>query len=347
MFTFSLLGSISFLLVIAVMYLGVRLAKRHAWLLDHPTHRKNHEQATPLIGGVALILVLLPILSWLLPFGEFWPLLYGMLVLAALGIIDDIKQLPALVRLIVQVWVAVVVVLYGGLKIQYLGGVWGEDAGGLGVFAVPFTVLCIVFMINAVNMLDGMDGLAGSTVFLAVAAFALMGLLNGFGDFVLIQWLLLCALAGFLMFNLRTPWRPRALAFLGDGGSMMLGFWLAWSAIYLAQDGYGPVAPITVAFLLLFPAGDALAVFFRRAMRRQNPMKADKGHVHHILLRSGFSVSRVLLVLLGLQLLWLAMAFWFHYSPIAESLQFVLVTTIIIAYIVFVVSGRNFIRLFR
>lgn len=211
-------------------------------------------------------------------------------------------------------------------------------------FAIPFTILALTFMVNAVNMMDGMDGLSGGVAFLALIGLLLIAVSEG--GFPLASTILLfaSALAAFLLFNLRFPWRSGAIVFLGDSGSMVLGFVLAWFAISLAGEPSGGVAPITVAWVLIIPAADSLAVIFRRIRRGRSPLAPDRTHLHHILLRAGFSVRQAWLVIMVNQFAWVAVAVGCHLADCSQPRQFVMVTLVILGYITFSLNARYFIR---
>lgn len=333
-----------FLLTTLVIGILVSLARRYDWLLDHPDERKNHRHVTPLVGGVGIAAVLIPFMT---VFGfdqQVAYLLLGTGVLVLVGVLDDFFNLPAIIRLAIQFLLAVIVVIWGGVQVENLGVIFGHEPQGLGLLSVPFSVLCIVFMINALNMLDGMDGLAGLTALVSVISLGLLGIFASMPGYAEWQFMMAAALCGFLVFNLRHPLLKQAKAFLGDSGSMVLGFWLAWSAMTLAQNSGGVVAPITIALVLIFPAADTLAVFLRRGMRGQNPMVADRGHLHHVLLHSGFTVSQALVILISTHLIWILLAFGLHLIGAPQWPQFILVALIVIGYIALLLHGRRIVR---
>lgn len=132
--------------------------------------------------------------------------------------------------------------------------------------------------------------------------------------------------------------------FLGDSGSMMLGFWMGWMAVVLTQmPGFG-VVPATVALLLIFPAGDAFAVLIRRAISGRNPMHPDRGHTHHILLRAGFTVSRTVALLMLVYALWVSVALFCYFRGCPAFPQFILAALVFVGYIAFVLNGHRVIR---
>jgi UDP-GlcNAc:undecaprenyl-phosphate/decaprenyl-phosphate GlcNAc-1-phosphate transferase len=331
----------------AVTAVSIRLSMAPAvriGLVDHPNHRKRHEGAIPLVGGLALLVGFAA--GWALApsgLGTHWFLLLGTGVIAAVGLFDDLYHVSSRIRLAVQLLVALAVVL-GGFQIDSLGNLLGTGAIHLGWLSVPFTVLCIVMMINAINMLDGADGLAGSVTLFASSGFAILALIAGKPETAFVALLLTSALLGFLLFNLRSPWLSRARVFMGDSGSMALGFLLALIAIGLTQQEGSGIAPISVAWMLLLPAADILSVFARRLWWGRSPMAADRSHFHHVLLRAGLSVSSTVWIIGLNQLALVAVAIALHLGDVPEPLQFVLAAAVFVAYCSLSLNSRRFLR---
>jgi len=236
-------------------------------LIDHPDHRKRHAKPTPLTGGLGVFagfVVAMFVMG--APMAPYWSLIIGMIVLLLTGLADDLVEVSAKARLLIQIGVGCLMVYGGGLSVNILGEIFGPAYGlvGLGYFAGPFTVACVVFMINAINMSDGLDGLAGGSCMFIFALLALAGWLSGASaTLVAIPLVLALATLGFLVHNLRMPGRDRARAFLGDAGSMMLGFAIAWLAVAIHKDPGTNIYPVSIAWIMVVPAMDTLALFFR------------------------------------------------------------------------------------
>src|SRR5699024_6107037 len=146
-----------------------------------------------------------------------------------------------------------------------------------GEWAIPFTVLCTVLLINAVNMADGSDGLAGGLSAVALTMLLAAGVLGGASrSFLGVTGVLLAAVVAFLCFNLRLPGRRYATVFMGDSGSMMLGFALAWLSVYLAQVEQVDIYPISIAWILVLPVLDVVTLYVRRIMKGRSPFTADR-----------------------------------------------------------------------
>lgn len=296
----SFMAGLSFLIA-ASLVPALRAPAMRLGLVDKPCHRKRHNGSVPLTGGLAMFIAFLATMLFDLgQVGNYLGLLVGMSVLLIVGILDDLVDIRALYKLIIQVAVAGFVVLWTGLEINHLGQLFGPAYGrvGLGPFSVPFTVLCMVFLINVINMADGVDGLAGGLGVIVLSVLALIGFLAGAPLYLsTVSLVLAMAVAGFLVWNMRFPFREKAAAFMGDAGSMMLGFAIAWLAIAMATFEGSTVYPITIAWVLLIPCMDTLALIIRRISRGRSPMAPDRAHMHHIIQRCHFSVTTTVAII--------------------------------------------------
>lgn len=322
--------------VSAVLIPVIESPAHRVGLVDHPDHRKRHSDTTPLTGGLGIfsgfvVGLMLVDISWL----PYWTLIVGALVLMITGLIDDLVEVRASARLLIQIGVAALMVYGGGIKIQVLGELFGPGFGlvGLGPFGDVFTILCVVFMINAVNMADGLDGLAGGMALIVLLLLALTALLGGAAPgLVTIPLLLALATLGFLVHNLRMPSGRHARAFLGDTGSTVLGFAIAWLAVAIGSDKDASVYPITIAWLLIIPGMDTFALFFRRLHLGRSPFSPDRSHLHHIIRRCGYQVSTTVHIvhLLVLAAGLFGILAWQYGWP--QWLLFVLAATMILGY---------------
>lgn len=270
---------------------------RRIGLVDYPNERKLHEGIVPLIGGIAIYLAMLPTLFgyWVDPLKL--PLLLAVTVLVIMGGADDRFHLSARLRLAIQI-VVIALISEFGTNIHYLGALFGGAPIELqGAFVLIFTEIVVLGIINAVNMADGMDGLAGGLVLVAVAGLiALHFWYGGAGTSskLPILFALAGALIGFTMFNFRHGWRAHAAIFLGDAGSMFLGMMLVILMIRLSQTGEpGQFRPITMIWLVAIPVLDLWMVLIRRMQQRRALFSADNNHIHYLLLKRGLSPEAV------------------------------------------------------
>lgn len=288
--------------------------RRHAarlGLMDVPGGRKQHRDAVPLVGGLGMfggLLVAALAGGGLLPANA--ALLAGMGLLALLGFADDRSELSAGIRFLLQAAAALIMVYWGGVRLDNLGNLFGHGDVHLGRWAVPMTVFAVLGVINAMNMIDGADGLAGGLALLALLLFAAL-LAAGAGLSGTLLLPLAFAVAGFLAFNLRTPWRDRAAVFMGDAGSMLLGFALAWYAVELASVRQA-VTPITAVWVLAIPLMDTVSLMIRRLLKGVSPFTPDCEHLHHILQRAGYSHGQTVFIvhLLALLMAGIGIAGW-------------------------------------
>ncbi|MDZ4730659.1 MAG: MraY family glycosyltransferase [Xanthomonadales bacterium] len=283
------------------------MALKWNWV-DLPNTRKVHEQATPVVGGVAIYIALsVAFLAtcWLMPawFQEFSWLWLGALLLLATGVVDDSHHLSPPLRFLLQICVCLIMIKPGGVVLSNFGTLFSSQVQDLGLLSVPVTLFAALGVINAFNMIDGMDGLSCSILIIAMSgmtAFAIHG--GQFGS----AWVLLLTLvsvAGFLMFNARFPWNPKARAFLGNSGSLLLGFVLAWFFILLGNGPKQVFMPMTAVWLFAVPLLDTSTLIWTRWRQGRSVFKADNYHLHHAFLRAGFSVEATWLAITGLALM--------------------------------------------
>lgn len=283
--------------VTAVIYLLGPLARRIG-LLDRPGGRKDHRDPTPVTGGLAIAVgTIVPAILLAEPTAPLIGLGAAALVLMIVGVLDDLRDVRWGWRILAQVAAALIMVYVGGVKVEQIGPVMGLANMDLGYLSAPFTVLATVGLINALNMVDGIDGLAGSLALCAIAMLIAAGVYSGNTELVNGLVAMSGAVCAFLMFNLRFPWSPRARVFLGNSGSAYLGLVVAWAAFRLTQNAYHPVSPVLAPFLIAPPVIDCLVLIVRRALHRRSPFDADRTHVHHLLMDAGFSVTGVVATL--------------------------------------------------
>lgn len=290
------------------LILGLRPVARRHGLVDIPNERKVHDGEVPLIGGIAIFcsVAFAHAVSWLIAPAETTQLQYiafylGAALLVLVGMIDDYRELSPSTRIVVQLIAALIMVYGGEVVVRNLGNTPFFPGGvTLGVVAVPFTLFCTVGIINAVNMSDGLDGLAGSLTLVSLSGFLFATLALGTGQEAPLLVILSASLVAFLVFNVTVPGKRRALIFLGDAGSMLLGIALAWFAISLSQGEGSVIRPAAALWFLMVPIYDAVCMTARRVLRSRPAFSADKEHLHHIFLLAGFTVNETVLTMAGL-----------------------------------------------
>jgi UDP-GlcNAc:undecaprenyl-phosphate GlcNAc-1-phosphate transferase len=275
--------------------------------------RKVHGRPIPRLGGVAIVLAFYaPILGMLLyPTGmahhffadptRAYALMLGGLAIAALGLYDDLRGAGALIKLIVQLGVACAL-WFAGFRIEELG-LPGFGTHALGILAMPVTVFWIVGVVNAMNLIDGLDGLAGGIAFLALGTSFVVAFSRGDATMALLCAALAGSVFGFLVYN----FNPASI-FMGDTGSMFLGFILAAGAIQTSQKASTAVALLAPLISLGLPIADTALAILRRASAGRPIFSADREHIHHRLLARGLSHRQAVLVLYGLSFVLCAFA---------------------------------------
>jgi undecaprenyl-phosphate alpha-N-acetylglucosaminyl 1-phosphatetransferase len=267
-------------------------------LLDMPNERKVHNVPKPLVGGLGIVLGLM--FSSLL----FVPLTYlrgyyaGVLSLVMIGFFDDFSELNHRWKFVAQFFAAALMIHFSRTLLLSFGDLLSVGPIYLGAAGLPLTIFCAVGVINAINMVDGLDGLAGGFSLIAFCSFSLLAYVNDQPELMLLSVALAGAVLGFIRYN----WYPARL-FLGDGGSLLLGFSLAFLSIAVTQKQDSIVPPVAALLVLAFPVTDAVVVMIKRAMKGKSPFYADKSHFHHILLLLGYckrSADRTIFAISGL-----------------------------------------------
>ena len=274
-------------------------------LIDHPGHRKVHDHPTPLVGGLAMLLTLLTLQVAVghVPF-ESWSLLIALLLITAIGVADDARELSHRAKFVAQALGAVVIVSGTSVWVTNLGDLVGLGTIDLGKWSLLVTIVAFVGVMNAINMIDGLDGLAGSVSLVPVmflAGLAATGDSTGMSFELL---LFAGAILGFLSLNLRLGVRRKALVFMGDTGGMVIGMLLAWYSIKLAGSSASAINPITAVWILAVPLLEMGSVMLLRLSQRKSPFHADQQHMHHILLKAGYSVNQVVAIKIGFSLMY-------------------------------------------
>lgn len=290
------------LLIVILRPVAVRIG-----LVDIPNARKSHQSPTPLVGGISmfggLVIGFFLCQDGVIPLTqrEIWSFFGAGLLLVVVGFIDDLVELSPLVRLVAQVIATLIMVFGAGVVLDDLGFL--TPSGGLlhlGFLAIPFTIFATLGIINALNMCDGLDGLSGSLTFSSLSGLILVAYTWGSPSDTALLPILGTAIAAFLLFNVRLFGRKRASVFMGDAGSMFLGFALTWYAISLSQGENRVLHPSAALWFLLVPIFDAVAMMLRRILKGRSPFSADREHLHHIFTYAGNTVNETVIVMTGL-----------------------------------------------
>jgi len=333
----ALLASLGLAVLLCVLLAPA--ARRLGWV-DRPDWRKQHSGEIPLVGGPAIFLAVLGALAWQ---GGWSPsthvLAWSSAIVFLTGLVDDRRHIAVPLRFALQIAALLCMVWAGGVQLNNFGYLMWEGWLGLGVLALPITVFAALGVINAFNMIDGMDGLSGSLALVAAGGLAYLAGRGGFVEEHGVLLIVMGAVLGFLLLNFRFPWREKALVFLGDSGSSWLGFVLAWFFIALSQDD--PVAgvqrayaPIIAVWLFGLPLMDTTYVMIRRARERKPIFGADHHHLHHVFLRSGFSVRQTWAAMVGAAVAMAMVGIWAELRGWPEWGMFYLYLALAFGYLV-------------
>lgn len=260
-------------------------------LVEKPGGHRIHLNVTPVVGGIGMAIGMqLTWLLWMRVHPGGW-IAAGAIALLITGIVDDRFGLRARTKFVLQATIAGLALALDGSLLHTLGELLPDHEIRLAaVSALAFTVFAAAGIINGMNMLDGLDGLAGTVALVAVGWFAFAAWSIGDLKAMTDQLSIAGAVAGFLLFNARLPGRARARLFMGDAGSMLLGFLLVWIAIDLSQRPNG-LPPVIALWICAMPILDTIAVMLKRRRKGRPLMSAGRDHLHHLLLGSGLSVE--------------------------------------------------------
>lgn len=277
-------------------------------VLDTPNERKVHSVAIPRVGGMAMVVgACIPMVLWLPHTTQFVAFLVALLVLLFFGAWDDRKELDYRLKFAGQFLAVCVMVFWGKLSIAVFP-FFGMDPVP-SYMSIPVTIIFLVGVTNAVNLSDGLDGLAAGIALLSLGAVALLAKLASGEDMILACFIVAGTIFGFLRFNTYP-----ARVFMGDTGSQFLGFSIGVLSIMLTQQVSTALNPLLPLFLIGLPIIDTLFVMIKRIREGRSPFVADKSHLHHRLLGMGWAHYEAVSVIYVTQLLFLLTAFLLRYQ---------------------------------
>ncbi|AIF53812.1 glycosyltransferase family 4 protein [Pelosinus sp. UFO1] len=285
---------VAFTVALAVAYFVTPRVKDLAikvGALDAPDARKVHTRPIPRMGGLAIYAAfVLAVLASMYVSREIMGLLVGGTVILIVGIIDDLKPLPARVKLLGQIVAASVLVMFD-IRIEWLTNPFG-DMLYVEYLSIPLTILWVVGLTNTVNLIDGLDGLAAGVSTIASVTILLVALQQNFWTVAVLTAALAGSALGFLQHNFNP-----AKIFMGDTGSMFLGYMLAAISILGAVKSAATIALIVPIVALGLPILDTAFAIIRRYMSGRPIFKPDKGHLHHRLLEMGLTQKQAVLLM--------------------------------------------------
>ncbi|MCC9135845.1 MraY family glycosyltransferase [Pontibacter silvestris] len=273
-------------------------------ILDKPNGRTVHEELTPRLGGGAMFAGFMSALTVFADLSNgVQQLVAGCVILFFIGLKDDLISISALKKFAVQLLATGIVMFMADIRITSFQGVFGINELEIGT-SYAFTFIVIIGITNAINLIDGLDGLAGTMVLIIATTFGIYFFLYGgseFRNYADVAFCLVGGVVGFLRYNFH-----RATIFMGDTGSLLCGFIISVLSIQFIEMRVVPAAPSVALGILFVPLFDTVRVFTVRILKGNSPFIPDKNHIHHRLLAMGFNQISTVFILAIINLLVIA-----------------------------------------
>ncbi|MBE4221596.1 UDP-N-acetylglucosamine--undecaprenyl-phosphate N-acetylglucosaminephosphotransferase, partial [Vibrio parahaemolyticus] len=316
----------------ATLFLMRKVAKSIG-LVDKPNERKLHEGAVPLIGGISICIVLTQFLTFKPEVIEYsWLYVGSIALLTLIGAIDDKIDLSFKIRMGVQAGLSLVMIHIAGIELHSLGNMFGFGEINLGWTGIVITVLAVIGAINAFNMVDGIDGLLGGLSIVTFGALAYLLRVDAQHGLAYFCVVIIVAMLPYIFMNLGILGRARKV-FMGDAGSMMIGFTVIWLLLGVSQAESKPLMrPVTALWLIAVPLMDMTAIMIRRIRRGDSPFKPDREHLHHIFQRLGLSSKQTLVVICLIASAYAAFGIYGELTGLSEAIMFYSFIACFVAY---------------
>ena len=284
--------------------------------VDKPNQRKVHMEVMPRLGGLAIYISFIAgVLLFQPDSSHSLPILLGSLIIVITGMVDDVRELSPRVKLIGQLAAALVVVL-SGIHVEFINLPFGGQLE-FGIFSIPLTILWIVGVTNAINLIDGLDGLAAGVSSIALLTISGMAIIMGDAYVTVLGLILMASTIAFLFYNFYP-----AKIFMGDTGALFLGYMISVLSL-LGFKNVTFISLIIPALILGVPISDTFFAIIRRLVHKQPLSAPDKSHLHHCLLRLGFSHRQVVLIIYAIAAMFSLAAFIFSMATLWGSLIFI------------------------
>ncbi|WP_188007785.1 UDP-N-acetylglucosamine--undecaprenyl-phosphate N-acetylglucosaminephosphotransferase [Photobacterium damselae] len=323
-----------FIMSFVTLFIIRKVAKKIG-LVDKPNARKLHQGVIPLVGGISVYLSLLVGFTLYLPMAPSLQLyLSCAAILIVLGALDDYFDISFKIRLLVQAGISLAMILIGGHSLHNLGFLMGSETIALGEIAGSIiTIIAVIGAINAFNMVDGIDGLLGGLASVTFTALGTVFYISGNSYLATVCLLIVTALIPYIMLNLGFPLGRRFKVFMGDAGSMFIGFSAVWMLIRGTQEPEViAFKPVTALWLIAIPLMDMATIMIRRIRKGHSPFKPDREHLHHICQRIGLSPLMTLFVICFMASICAGVGIWADLSGAAESTMFIAFLVLFVIY---------------
>lgn len=323
----------------------ITVVRKNDALLDRPTERASHNVSIPTFGGIAIFFgILFSMIFWLdlALYEGFQTLLSALLIIFFTGVVDDFVTLSPLKKVVGQLLAILLVIYFSDLRITSMNGLFTihELPSSVSVLLTVFTMIVIT---NAFNLIDGLDGLAGSVGIIIASSFGFLFLITNQLELALVSLSLMGALLAFLYFNFHP-----ARIFMGDTGSLVIGFLFSVFAVHLVETDVvwkglsfeAKGAALAIAILIV-PLYDALRVFVVRLSKGKSPMKPDRNHIHHGLSDLGFGHRRTSLYICLANLFFIGLVILLEPLGINYTLLIILGAALLLSQIPFWIKKRR------
>ncbi|MGA8260657.1 MAG: MraY family glycosyltransferase [Arenicellales bacterium] len=311
-------------LVTVVALEVLRQNARKLGLLSYPGAHRRHTEPTPLVGGLGVFVGIL-LGAWLLPLSQDirTAVIFCGTILVVMGVWDDARETSFAVRFAAQALAVGVLAWVAGVSLRDLGHIFHSAyATGLGRWGVALTIFSAVGVINAVNMSDGLDGLAGALSLVTCLALIVASYMTHHLAYAPFVGVMMAALLAFMLYNARIPGFKTARLYLGDAGSLLVGFMLAWFLIAMTQGDDRVMKPVTALWVFALPLFDAVASLLRRPIQGRSPFHADRTHYHHYLQEYGWTVNQSLLISVAAASIIASLGLLADFKGVSEQMMF-------------------------
>lgn len=331
--------SFLFFFSLATIFIMRKFAKTIG-LVDKPNARKLHSGAIPLVGGISICISILYFLfnnPDILPNAELYATC--ILLLVGVGALDDKFDLSFKLRFAIQAALSVAMMVVGGIELNTIGDILGSgEVITLGWFGYLVTIIAVVGAINAFNMVDGIDGLLGGLSIVTFGGLGLMLNYDGQYNLAYLCLVLIVVISPYILLNLGAFGRKRKV-FMGDAGSMLIGFTVIWLLLLSSQNGTAPpLRPVTALWLIALPLMDMAAIMIRRIRRGDSPFKPDREHLHHIFQRLGFTSIQTLVVICLISTLFAGIGI---YSEMVGVPEYIMLYSFLACFLVYLTLLSN------
>ncbi|WP_076922940.1 UDP-N-acetylglucosamine--undecaprenyl-phosphate N-acetylglucosaminephosphotransferase [Pseudoalteromonas sp. SK20] len=338
---------LTFFIAFAVLFL-MRKVARKVGLVDKPSGRKMHTGNIPLVGGVAICI---NIVNYIYTHpGMINHANLFMLCICALtivGALDDRFDLSVKIRMGVQALISFAMIHYSGVHLHTLGDMFGFGNIELGYVGGVITIFAVIGCINAFNMVDGIDGLLGGLSIVTFASLGILLSLVGEQSLSYLCLLLVICMVPYIIMNLGLIGHKRKV-FMGDAGSMMIGFTVIWLLIGASQTpGNAMIRPVTALWLIAVPLMDMTAIMIRRVKQGKSPFKPDREHLHHICQRLGCSPTQTLILICSVATVFAGVGVIGEIFVIPEFLMFYSFITLFGVYLLVLINYCRVINFIR